>query len=193
MRKKASFPFLYFILFSVPAVVLVLFITLEIRDRKIEKAGLRIRNLEELVTARQIYRNVIYSEVKENLIVDKRSLFTINYIVTAGVDLSGGLSLKAESGQVVVSYPSPGILSIDADESSIDEYFALERFGKIRQSDYLDIVFDEKERIRKEALDSELLQRADKNLQRLIRGILEEQGISEIRFDRSDRGVSDET
>lgn len=193
MRKKVSFPFLYFVLFSVPAVVLILFISLEIRDRKIEEAGLRIRNLEELVTARQIYRNVIYSEVKENFIVDKRSLFTINYIVTAGVDLSGGISLNVKSAHVVVSYPPPRILSIDADESSIDEYFTLERFGKIRQSDYLDSVFDEKDRIRKEALDSGLLQRADKNFQRLIIGILEGMGINKIRFDRNERGVPDET
>ncbi|MBN2657008.1 MAG: DUF4230 domain-containing protein [Spirochaetales bacterium] len=192
MRKKAPAPLNYFLLFSLPVVALVFLLSLELRDRKLEEAGDRIRNLQELVTARQIYRNVIYTEVRENLIVDKRSLFTINYIVTAGVDLSSGFSLKAEENRIVVSYSSPRIFSIDADESSIDEYFALERFGRIKQSDYLDTVYDEKERIRKEAVDSELLERADRNLQSLITGILRDRGITDIRFEHSGKGEGDE-
>lgn len=188
MRKKETSPFYYFLLFSLPVIALVILLTLEFRDRRIEEAGNQIRNLKELVTARQIYRNVIYTEVKENLIVDKRSLFTINYVVTAGVDLSSGFSLKADDNRIVVTYPYPRIFSIDADESSIDEYFALERFGRIKQSDYLDTVFDEKERIRREAVESELLERADRNLQSLISGILRDRGISDIRFEPSGKG-----
>jgi len=193
MRKKASSPRYFYLIFSVPVVLLVFLLSLELRDKKIEEAANKIRRLEELVTARQIYRNVIYTEVKESLIVDKRSLFTINYIVTAGVDLSSGFTLKADGNRIVVTYPYPKILSIDADESSIDEYFALERFGKIRQSDYLNKVYDERERIRSEALGSELLERADRNLQNLISGILHDRGIEEIRYQSVGKGGGSES
>ncbi len=145
----------------------------------------RIKNLEELVTVRQIYRNVIYTEIKEKFIVDKRTLFSINYIVTAGVDFSKGLEIEASENRILVSYPYPQIFSVDADESSIDQYFVLQRFGKLKQSDYLNIIFDEKERIRKEALDSGILERADKNLKLLITGLLKEGGIENISFDYS--------
>jgi len=192
MRKKASSPRYFYLIFSVPVVLLVFLLSLELRDKKIEEAANKIRRLEELVTARQIYRNVIYTEVKESLIVDKRSLFTINYIVTAGVDLSSGFTLKADGNRIVVTYPYPKILSIDADESSIDEYFALERFGKIRQSDYLDKVYDERERIRTEALGSELLERADRNLQNLISRVLHDRGIENIRFQSVGKGGGSE-
>jgi len=192
MRKKGSSPCYVYLVFSVPVVLLVFLLSLEWRDNKIEEAAHKIRSLEELVTARQIYRNVIYTEVKESLIVDKRSLFTINYVVTAGVDLSSGISLKAAGNQIVVTYPYPKILSIDADESSIDEYFALERFGKIRQSDYLDKVYDERERIRTEALGSELLERADRNLQNLISRVLHDRGIENIRFQSVGKGGGSE-
>lgn len=186
MRKKVSYTPLYYLLFALPVVAIIFLVSLEIRDKKLESVNDRIRNLEELVTARQVYRNVIYTEVKENLIVDKRSLFTINYIVTAGSDLSGGVSIKSSESGLVLTYPYPEILSIDADEGSIDEYFALERFGKLKQSDYLNIVFDEKDRIHREALESRILERADRNLQNLIKGILSEAGMTEVSF-RSDR------
>ena len=191
LKMKAKTPLLLTlgILF---AAVVFFFLSLEFRDKKLESFSDRIRNLEEMVTARQIYRNVIYTEIKENLIVDKRSLFTINYIVTAGVDFSSGINIEANNNTIQVSYPFPQIISIDADESSIDEYFTLERFGKLKQSDYLDIIYDEKDRIRKDALSGGILERADKNLQSLITGILKEGGLKNIRFDHIYSGVNNE-
>lgn len=183
MWKKTAKPSIILILLSVITLIVFFFTALEFRDRKLELFTTRIRKLEELVTVRQIYRNVIYTEIKENLIVDKRSLFSINYIVTAGVDFSEGINIDAEKTYIKVTYPYPSILSVDADESSIDEYFSLQRFSKLRQSDYLNILYDEKERIGKDALHGGILERADKNLQSLIRGILKEGGIHEVRFE----------
>lgn len=174
---------LFFILLIISTSLILFFISLNLRDRKLDDYAYRIKNLEELVTARHIYRNVIYTETKENFIVDKRALFAINYIVTAGVDFSHGVDLNVRNSSVIVSYPYPQILSIDADESSIDQYFTLERFGKIRQSDYLNILYDEKIRIEEEALDGGILERADKNLQRLITTMLKEGGIEDVRFE----------
>lgn len=183
MRKKFSPAFFYYLLFGLPAAALIFFVSFQIRDKKFDTANSRIRNLEELVTARQIFRDVIYTEVRENFIVDKRSLFTINYVVTAGSDLSGGISLKSKRGRISLVYPYPRILGIDADESSIDQFFSVERFGKIKQSDYLNALYDEKERIRKEALDSGILERADMNLRNLITGILKEADIDNVKFE----------
>jgi hypothetical protein len=161
----------------------MVFLTLGLRDRKLQAYADRIKNLEELVAARHIYRNVIYTETKENFIVDKRALFSINYIVTAGTDLSKGVEIKVTNNSIVLTYPYPEIISIDADENSIDQYFTLERFGKLKQSDYLTILYDEKSRIRDEALEGGILERADKNLQRLFRTILKEGGILDVRFE----------
>lgn len=169
-------------LILVSIVVVLFFISLEYRDSKLEVYSNRIRNLEEMVTARQIYRNVIYTEIKENFIVDKRSLFTINYIVTAGVDFSDGIKIDGHMNSIRVTYPYPKIISVDADESSIDEYFSLQRFGKLKQSDYLNILYDEKVRIEEDALKGGILERADRNLQSLISGILKEGGIENIQF-----------
>jgi Protein of unknown function (DUF4230) len=181
-NKIFKTPLLY-ALILITAAVLFFFLSLEYRDRKLELYSDRIRNLEEMVTARHIYRNVIYTEIKENLIVDKRSLFTIDYIVTAGVDFSGGVKIDTESSTVRITYPYPKILSVDADESTIDEYFSRQRFGKLKQSDYLNLLYDEKSRIEEDALNAGILERADKNLQRLISGILKEGGIEKIRFE----------
>lgn len=191
MGKKISLTPLYYILFGLPAAALVLLVSMEIRDRKLDSANERIRNLEELVTARQVYRDVIYTEVKENFIVDKRALFTINYVVTAGSDLSGGVNIKTDNRKITLVYPYPEILSVDADENSIDEYFSLERFGKLKQSDYLNIIYDEKERIRKEALDSGILERADMNLRNLLKGILTEGNFDSVVFESRNKGGSE--
>lgn len=192
MRKKIAKTPLIFILLIIVTVLLVVFSSVKFRENKLQGYSDRIKNLEELVTARHIYRNVIYTEIKENLIVDKRSLFTINYVVTAGVDLSGGFNIEVKNNAIVVNYTYPQILNIDADESSIEQYFTLERFGKLKQSDYLNIVFDEKERIKDDALNGGILERADKNLQRLISGILKEGGIKEVTFSHSYSGDHNE-
>jgi len=182
MQVKINKTLLFVTLLIILSTLLIFFLSLNLRDRTLEQYSDRIRDLEELVTARQIYRNVIYTEIKENLIVDKRSLFTINYIVTAGVDFSHGFEINVGNNTVEISYPYPGILSIDADEGSIEEYFTLQRFGKLKQSDYLNIIFDEKKRIEEDALRSGILERADKNLQRLISGFLKQSGIQKIKF-----------
>ena len=127
-KKVAGTPYILSLVLIIIG-VLFFYLSLEYRDRKFETYSDRIKKLEELVTARQIYRNVIYTEIKENFIVDKRSLFTIDYIVTAGVDFSGGVKIDAQNSAVRVTYPYPEILSVDADESTIDEYFSLQRFG----------------------------------------------------------------
>ncbi len=171
------------ILFSLSVVLILSVFLINIQDKKLSKYEDRIKRLEELVTARQIYRNVIYSEVRENLIVDKRTLFSINYNITAGVDFSKGLEIKSNNNRIIVKYPYPEILSIDADESSIDQYFALERFGKLKQSDYLGIIYNEKERIGEDAINGGILERADKNLRVLISGLLREGGINNTVFD----------
>lgn len=182
MSKKLVGTWIIISLFAIAIALLFFFLSLEYRDRKLEAYGERIRNLEEIVTARQIYRNVIYTEIKENFIVDKRSLFTIEYVVSAGVDLSTGVTIDVSNNTVRITYPNPEILSIDADESTIDEYFSLQRFGKLKQSDYLNIIYDEKERIEEDALNGGILERADKNLQNLIKGMLKESGINRFEF-----------
>lgn len=185
MRKKINKTPLFFILLIILSAVVLFLFTLNLRDRKLDEYSRRISDLKELVTVRHTYRNVIYTETRENFIVDKRSLFAINYVVTAGVDLSAGVKIKADLNSIIVSYPYPVILSIDADESSIDQYYALERFGKLKQSDYLNVLYDEKVRIEEEALKSGILEQADNNLQRLISGILKEGGIKDVIFENN--------
>ncbi len=192
MRKKKYKISALLISLSLAAAVFIVLYSLSFRNSKLTEFQNRIKGLEELVTVKQTYRNVIYREIKKNLIVDKRTLFSINYIITAGVDLSRGIKIETEGNSVIVEYSYPEIISIDADEESIDQFFVLQRFGKLKQSDYLTQIYEEKERILEESIDSGILQRADKNFRRLIEGLLKQGGIASVVFKDVNRGETND-
>ncbi|WP_455382355.1 DUF4230 domain-containing protein, partial [Salinispira pacifica] len=118
-------------LFAVAAAILLFSCSTPAVDRTRLEAG--IRDLLELRTVEQIYRAVGYiSQEKSVLIfktVDRQLLYAINIRVQAGIDLTGGLQVVPDRfgrDSVTVTLPPATVLSVDADESSIRQYFSRE-------------------------------------------------------------------
>ena len=86
------------ITFLIISTVAVIF--LKIKDEKKEQILVlnKIEQLQQLVTAKQIYREVIYSkETKDFLwipLANKEFLFALDYTITAGIDISRGFFRK---------------------------------------------------------------------------------------------------
>lgn len=165
-------PLALFILLSLLVFVLI---GLSHREIKVERLGViedRIHSMEQLVSARQTYREVVYSE-KKILLSDKRVLFSLIFTVEAGFPLQKCRLEKGFGNRVTLYLPPVQILSIDSDETSIKQYFVKEQWATVRFSDYVSIIEEEKERILWEARQSGILIRAESNGINTLRGIFE--------------------
>lgn len=150
----------------------------------------QIENIEELVTAKQIYREILYSkETKDFLwltLSNKEFLISINYIVTAGIDLSKGYSVSRKNKIITITLPKAEILTIDADDASIKEYFVKERFSELYMDDYFSMIQDSKEDILKGDAIESLLQDSERNAKDVLGTLLHLSGIHvEIKFSDS--------
>ncbi|MBN2627863.1 MAG: DUF4230 domain-containing protein [Spirochaetales bacterium] len=150
----------------------------------------RLDTLEEkislqshLVTARQTYREVIYTKITAGPMA-KELLFSADFAVEAGVDLSRCRLKRNWKGQLVLILPPVQIFSVDFVEDSIQEYVAWEFLARINQKDYLPLIAEEKSLLREEALQSELIPRAENNVRSFLRGPLSRSGWDyvDIRF-----------
>ena len=139
----------------------------------------RVQRMERLITARQTYREVIYTE-RKLLLSDKRVLFSLIFTVEAGFKLENCRVEKQSDGGVIVYLPPVEILSIDADETSIKQYFAKEQFSMIRFSDFSSVIEKEKERILEEARLSGLKNRALSNGINTITSLFRLAGIDNV-------------
>ncbi len=124
----------------------------------------RLRELRQLKTVSQTYRSVIYMEEKNFWRGNKQVLFTLEYLVTAGVDFSKGLEIRELPDDVIqVRMPPAEIFSSDADETSINQMFLREQtlLNPVRMGDYMPQVIAQGEANRQAALDNEILSHAE--------------------------------
>ncbi|MCF6334858.1 MAG: DUF4230 domain-containing protein [Spirochaetales bacterium] len=149
----------------------------------------QIKGILELPTVEYVYREVIYIGEEARFLgikhLDKRLLFSIDLIITAGVDLSKGVEIRNISGGGIQLFlPEPEILLVDADETSIYQFFVKEWGGKVSRMDYYDEIVNSKENIVKDALSREILRKAKNNTQELVSRIFSIYGIKkgEIRW-----------
>ena len=136
----------------------------------------KIRTLLELSTYEQNYREVIYLGEQTTFLIiptkDLRILFAVDLRVEAGMDFTEPWSIDHRGWkEVFVTLPKPRILSLDADESTIHQYFNKEwglgkRFGRL---DLYDAIASAKERVRDEAIARGALVQARKNAETLVR------------------------
>jgi len=151
----------------------------------------RIRTILELPLYEQLYHDVVYIGEEARFFgfrhVDKRLLFSIDIRVEAGIDLikeKGVRVTPTPHGGLIVSLAEPEILLVDADESTIREYFLKERGGSIRRLDYYDEIDRAKMLVRQQALDRGILELAKEQAKIAVTGLfapLSPGGI-EIRF-----------
>ena len=144
----------------------------------------RVRRILELPTYEHIYRDVVYFDEERSYVVFKTRkavLFSVDISVQAGLDLTKGFEIKRRGfSRAIAVVPPAEILLIDADESSIQEYFVEERFDAISRLDYYDEIDRSKEKIREDAINRGILERAQERAYRLIRGVLTSAGYERV-------------
>ncbi len=149
----------------------------------------QIKGILELPTVEYVYRDVIYIGEEARFLgfkhLDKRVLFSIDLIISAGIDLSKGIEIRnITGGGIQLVIPEPEILLVDADESSIHQFFVKEWGGKVSRMDYYDEIVKSKQNIVNDAVSRDILIKAKKNTEEIVSRIFSIYGIKkgEIRW-----------
>lgn len=159
----------------------------------------QLRDLLELRTYEHIYRDVVYFGEEKSFLfvttVDREVLFAVDIRVQAGLDLSEGITLtrdRSDGRRIYVRLPEARVLSIDADERSIHEYFLHERGGKIGLLEIGDQLEAVKKATGEDAIERGILTRAEENARRLVRNFLALAGFTEVEFSHQPRSESEQ-
>ena len=147
----------------------------------------RVETLEELVTAKQIYREIIYSKQTTDIlwipVRNKEFLISLDYWIIAGIDLSKGYNVAKNGENYIITLPKSEILSIDAKDSSLVEHQIRERFSTITRDDYFTIINETKKNIIKSESITELLRLSEDNAKNILKSLLSISGINvEVEF-----------
>ncbi len=149
----------------------------------------QLTDLLELHTYEHIYRDVVYFGEEKSFLfvrtVDRRVLFAIDIRVRAGIDLQHGFTVaqdRSDSERVYVQLPAAEILSVDADEKSIHEYFIREQGGRIGLLEMTAQLAEAKARTEADAIERGILGKAEANARRIVRNFLIMAGFREIVF-----------
>jgi len=150
-----------------------------------ERISRHISSILELPSYEYVYRDIVYIAEQASFLGikhrDTQLLFAVDVRLQAGIDLRRGFSVETISaGQVNITLPSPEILLIDADESSIHQYFKREFGGEINRLDYYDEISRSKERIQADAVSRGVLVQAGENAASIITSSLKQAGISKV-------------
>lgn len=142
----------------------------------------QIEQIEDLITAKQIYREILYSkETKDFLWIplsNKEFLISVNYIVTAGIDISKGYEVNRQNSIITITLPKADVLSIDADDSSIKEYFIKKRFSELYRDDYFSMIQESKEEILKGESIKILLEESENSAKTVLETLLGMSGLN---------------
>ena len=149
----------------------------------------KVESILELHTFEHIYRDLVYFGEERRLLgiptMNRAVLFSIDIRVTAGIDLSEGLRITPDRNdrtRLYVRLPNAEVLSVDADESSINEYFIRERGGRIGLLEISDQLAAVKERTAEDAIERGILGEAERNAETVIRGFLRLAGFTNVVF-----------
>ncbi len=148
-----------------------------------------VESLLELHTYEHIYRDLVYFGEERSFLfiktVDRAVLFSVDIRVRAGLDLSEGVVLTADrtsADRIYVRLPRARVLRVDADESSIEEYFIREQGGRIDLLEISGHLDEAKRRTEAEAIERGILEEADANAREIVRRFLEMAGFGEVVF-----------
>ena len=148
----------------------------------------RIKEILDLPAYEYVYRNIVYAGEEKKFLKliptqDTQVLFSIDIRVQAGINLQRGIELlSGNSGDITVILPRAEILLVDADESSIHQYYIQERGGEIMRLEYYDEIDRQKAALKEDAADRGILYKAEENSEKLLRNFLKLAGFTEILF-----------
>lgn len=155
-----------------------------VRDSELES---RVAEVLRLATYEQRYREIVYFGKEQRVLFfrtsDKEVLFGIDVVVRAGIDLSAGFEVLRDSRnsrRIYVRVPPPEILSVDARESSIEQYFVSERRGEIGFLEMADQIAGTKDEVRSRALQSGILSHAESNARQMVGNLFRMLGYDEV-------------
>lgn len=150
----------------------------------------QIKAVLELPSYEYVYRDIIYIADQAEFLGfhhrDKQLLFAVDVHLQAGLDLTKGVTVKpAEtlpggSRGLSITLPAPEILVIDADETSITQYFKKEFGGEIGRLEYYDEISQSKKQIRRDAIERGVLTQARENAASVVRSLLQSQGFDRV-------------
>lgn len=146
----------------------------------------KVRNLAELHTFEQTYRDVVYlGEQREFLFfrtMDRQLLFSVNIRIRAGVDLRQGVRVLpgADRRSVFVEVPAPTVLLVDADEESISQYFVRERGGAIGWLEVGAEIEAAKDQVVADAVSRGILDRAGENAREVLENLFSQAGFDSV-------------
>ena len=154
----------------------------------VEEMETRIREILSLPTYEHIYRDVVYVGEEARFLgiktKDKRTLFSIDVNVRAGIDFTEGIDVSVGSdGTAEVKLPPAKILSIDADEQTIHQYFVKDLGGNLSRIQYYEEINRKKEFLEADAVERGILVKAEDNAKLLIRNFLELAGFGQVEFE----------
>ncbi len=139
----------------------------------------RLEKLFELHTAETVHRDIVYiGERREILLwrfVDTRVLFSVDYRVTAGLNLAEGVQVRRvpwRRAQLRVTLPPAKVLSVEIDESSIRQYLVHRRGRRLGWLEIAAELERVKDRVAEDAERYGLLKRAEANAAELARRVL---------------------
>ncbi len=147
----------------------------------------QIRSILELPTVEYVYREVIYVGEEARFLgfkhIDKRLLFSIDIIISAGIDLTKEFEIRnIANGGMQIILPEPEILLVDADEGSIYQFFVKEWGEKVSRLDYYDEIVKSKENVTANSLERNILIKAKNNAEEIILKIFLFYGIEKVDF-----------
>ncbi len=166
----------------------------EEQPHSVERLEASVRSISSVPACEQIYRDIVYIGEEQNLLffktVDKQLLFSIDIIVQAGIENTDLIEIEyngnSDNGRpsVVINLPDPVILDVDADESSIKQFFIKEYGKDITRLEYYDEINRKKEEIVEDAVKNGIIERADANIRNLISNMMSLAGIEVASFRR---------
>ena len=157
----------------------------------IEDVEDHIREILTLPTYEHVYRDIVYVGEEASFLgieslktVDRKTLFAIDVIVQGGIDLNEGVLLEDPGdGSITVKLPPARVLSIDADENSIHQYFSKDKRNRISFLQYYDEIDRKKIFLEEDAIARGLLVKAEENAHRLIANFLNLAGFDDVNFE----------
>lgn len=158
------------------------------RKQSIEEVETRIREILSLPTYEHIYRDVVYVGEEARFLgiktKDKRTLFSIDVNVRAGIDFTEGIDVSVSSeGSAAVRLPPAKILSIDADETTIHQYFVKDFGGNLSRIQYYEEINRKKKFLESDAIKRGILVKAEDNAKLIIRNFLTLAGFKRVEFE----------
>jgi hypothetical protein len=155
-------------------------------DLSPQRLGQKVSALTELATYEYLYRDIVYIGEEARFLgikhLDKQLLFAVDFRIRAGFDLSRRPPevLPLAGGGVRVELPPPQVLTADAEEDSIRQYFVKEFGGRVSRLEYYDRISKHKQEAVDNAIADGILERAGENARIIVRNTLENIGIEPV-------------